>query len=193
MLLSILTPSMPKRAAKLAGLAEIIRPWCGSDIEWLVITDDRPSGPKRNQMMDMARGRYLCHIDDDDRLSPRFPELVLPALANSGADVVTYDALASFNGGAPFRVFTSPDYPNEQPKHLPDGRLSDIRRKIWHWACWRSDIARSCRFPDEHRGDEDAVWLAQLWPMAYSWHKIDEPLFIHRYSAKESAFDGNGT
>lgn len=193
MLLSILTPSMPKRAAKLAELSKIITPWLGPDIEWLVITDTRPSGPKRNEMMDRAAGRYLCHIDDDDRLVPNFPDLVLPALRTSGADVVAYDALASFNGGVPFRVRTGMDFPNEQPQHLPGGRLSDIRRRPWHWCSWRSDIARACRFPEEHRGDEDAYWLSQLWPMVYSWHKIDEALFLHFYDARRSAFDGDGT
>jgi hypothetical protein len=188
MLLSILTPSIPRRHAKLAQLARRIEPWLGHDIEWLVLVDDRPSGPKRNEMMDAAQGAYVCHIDDDDMLDEAFPEFVLPLL--TGVDVVLYDAHASFNGGPQFRVHTGLDYPNEQPQHLPGGRLSDIRRRPWHWCAWRVDIARRGRFPDKHHGAEDAIWLEQVWPLAKTCAKVDRPLFIHRYCATDSAFDG---
>lgn len=187
MLLSILTPSIPRRAAKLAELSELITPWLGDDIEWLTITDMRPSGPKRNEMMDAARGDYVCHIDDDEWLDPRFPSLVLPALA-LGMDLVAYDALASLNGCPYFRVNTSMDYTNEQPRHLNGGRLSDIRRRPWHWACWRTTLARQARFPEEHHGAEDAIWLEGMYPLVRTWHKIDEPIFVHRYSSEDSAF-----
>lgn len=192
MLLSILTPSIPRRAAKLAALGDTIRPWLGDDIEWLVITDERPSGPKRNEMMDAAKGDYVMHLDDDEGLSPQFPHLVLPAL-RTGVDVVMYDALVSLNGSPYFRVRTGVDFPNEQPNHLPGGRFTDIRRREWHWNCWKTSFARQARFPEEHRGDEDAYWLRQLWDKPKTWHKIDEPLFVHRYDRAHSAFDGDGT
>ena len=192
MLLSILTPSMPKRAAKLAALADIINPWLGPDIEWLVITDERPSGPKRNEMMDAAKGTYLLHLDDDDRLSADFPEKVLPELQGH-ADLVMYDAIASLNGSPFFRVYIGIDHENEQPKHLPGGRFSDIRRRPWHFNCWRTELARKARFPQEHVGNEDAIWLEQMYPLVCRWKKLDYVGFIHEYDAKRSAFDGDGT
>lgn len=192
MLLSILTPSMPKRAAKLAALADIINPWLGPDIEWLVITDERPSGPKRNEMMDAAKGTYLLHLDDDDRLSADFPEKVLPELQGH-ADLVMYDAIASLNGSPFFRVCIGMDHENEQPKHLPGGRFSDIRRRPWHFNCWRTTLARQARFPQEHVGNEDAIWLEQMYPLVCRWKKLDYVGFIHEYDAKRSAFDGDGT
>lgn len=188
MLLSILTPTMPRRAAKLAALATIIEPWTHTgEIEWLTICDDRTSGPKRNEMMDAAKGEYVCHLDDDDRYGPRFPYFVLPAL-REGVDLVMFDALASLNGCPFFRVNTGIDHPNEQPRHLPGRRLSDIRRRPWHWNCWRTELARRARFPEEHRGDEDAVWLNQMYPLVRTWRKIDEPLFVHIYDSRSSAF-----
>jgi hypothetical protein len=187
MLLSILTPSIPRRAQKLATLAEDLRPWLGDDTEWLVIVDERPSGPKRNEMMQVAKGDYVMHLDDDEWLSPKFPSLVLPALA-LGMDLVAYDALASLNGSPYFRVRTGMDFPNEQPRHLPGGRFSDIRRRPWHWCCWRTELARRAQFPQEHVGNEDAIWLDQMYPLVQTWHKIDEPLFVHRYDSTDSAF-----
>lgn len=188
MLLSILTPSIPRRAAKLASLAERITPWTGNDIEWLTITDDRPSGPKRNEMMDSARGDYVCHIDDDDMLDHIFPSLILPLLC--GVDVVLYDAYVSFNGSPQFRVSTGIDHPNEQPRNLPGGRFSDIRRRPWHWNAWRTDIARKGRFPEQHHGAEDAIWLEQVWPLAKTSLKADYPIFLHFYNSNDSTFDG---
>lgn len=190
MLLSILTPSIPRRAAKLAALSARITPWLGPDIEWLVITDERPSGPKRNEMMDRAAGRYCLHLDDDDRLADDFPIYVLPAL-KTGVDLVMYDALASLNGSPFFRVNTGIDHPNEQPNHKPGGGFTDIRRREWHWCCWRTSLARQARFPEEHRGDEDAVWLRQLWDRPKTWIKINETLFIHEYDSRLSAFPSN--
>lgn len=187
MLLSICTPSIPRRRQKLDTLREDLRGWIGDDIEWLVITDERPPGPKRNEMMAMARGKYVMHLDDDEWLSPKFPSLVLPAL-ELGVDLVAYDALASLNGCPFFRVRTGMDFPNEQPRHLGDGRLSDIRRKPWHWNCWRTELARSVRFVEEYHGAEDAIWLEQMYPLVKTWHKIDEALFVHRYDATDSAF-----
>jgi hypothetical protein len=190
MLLSILTPSIPRRAAKLAALSQRITPWLGPEIEWLVLTDDRPSGPKRNEMMDAARGSYVAHIDDDEDLDPRFPDYVLPAL-RSGKDVILYDALASLNGSPFFRVNIGHGHANEQPRHLPDGRLSDIRRHEWHFNCWKTELARKGRFPQEHNGAEDAIWLAQVIPLVGTWLKIEEPpMFIHRWSKDDSTFDG---
>lgn len=187
MLLSILTPSIPRRRAKLDTLREDLRGWLGDDIEWLVITDERPSGPKRNEMMAAARGAYVMHLDDDEWLDPRFPSLVLPELRHD-YDLVAYDALASLNGCPFFRVRTGMDFPNEQPQHLGGGRLSDIRRRPWHWCCWRTELARQARFPEHHHGAEDALWLEQMYPKVRTWRKIDEALFIHRYDASDSAF-----
>lgn len=192
MLLSILTPSIPRRAAKLAALGDIIRPWLGPDIEWLVITDERPSGPKRNEMMDMARGRYVLHLDDDDRLASDFPSVVLPELTGH-SDLVMYDAIASLNGSPFFRVYIGMDHENEQPKHLSEGRFSDIRRRPWHFNCWKTELARIARFPQEHVGNEDAIWLEQMYPLVRRWKKLDYVGFIHEYDAKTSAFDGDGT
>lgn len=189
MLLSILTPSIPRRAAKLASLAQRIKPWLGSDIEWLTITDDRPSGPKRNEMMDAARGKYICHLDDDDHFEAAFPSVVIPAL-QLDVDLVMYDAIASLNGSPFFLVSIGIDHPNEQPRHMGEGRLSGIRRRPWHWCSWRTELARKARFPEKHHGAEDAVWLEQMYPLVKTWHKIERPLFVHVYDSRESAFDG---
>jgi len=186
-LLSILIPTLPERADKLRELLACIPE--NPTVEVIALMDNRRRqvGAKRNAMMAMAQGRYLCHIDDDELLSPDFLTRVLPELEH-GVDVVGYDAGVSFNGGPEFRVTTSLHGPNLQPHDLGGGRYSDITRTFWHWCCWRTDFARQFKFPEDFGWTEDAYWLAQALPAVKTWRKIDWVGFHHRWSAKTTTF-----
>jgi glycosyltransferase involved in cell wall biosynthesis len=73
-LLSILIPSVPERADKLKELLEKLKPraksWPGQ-VEVLSLIDFRTMslGEKRNRLMRIAEGKYVIHLDDDDRLT----------------------------------------------------------------------------------------------------------------------------
>ena len=135
----------------------------------------------------MAAGKFIANIDDDEMLSEDYFELLKPLLAED-VDLVAYDATCSLNGSRPFRVFTGMGFENEQPKHLSFGGYSDIRRTPWHWCSWRKELALQCKFPEWHDGAEDAYWLRQALPLVRTWRKLDEAIFHHRYSAKDTTF-----
>lgn len=187
-LLSILIPSLPERATKLAELLACLAPQDCPELEIIVLTDNRRRslGAKRNAMMEMAQGRYLCHIDDDEMLADDYIETVLPLISES-VDLIAYDAGVSFNGGPEFRVTTGVGFPIEHPKPLGGERYTDIRRPPWHWSLWRADLARQFRFPDTG-WTEDALWLQQIWPAVRTWRKIDRVLFFHRWSKETTTF-----
>lgn len=188
-LLSVLIPSIPKRANKLANLMARLEAQSDPQLEVLCLIDNcrRPLGSKRNEMMRMALGKYIAHIDDDEDLAPDFFATLKPELQH-GVDLVHYDACASMNGSPDFKVTTIVGAENEQPKHLPNGRFSDIVRQPWFWNCWRTDFARRFQFPNHFDAAEDAYWLKQCWPEIRTSRRVDRVLFFHRYDAGSTTF-----
>lgn len=188
-LLSVLIPSIPERINQLAELLSVLKAQDHPELEVLTLIDNRRRflGEKRNALIQMARGKFIANVDDDDLVAPNFFSAIHDALKED-VDLVAYDALCSLNGARPFRVNTGMDYENEQPRHIPGG-YSDIRRKPWHWCAWRRELALECKFPeDRHDGAEDWVFLSQALPRVKTWRKVDEPLYIHRWSASGSTF-----
>lgn len=188
-LLSVLIPSIPARLSKLTQLIDILTAQADPRMEVLVLMDNktRHLGSKRNSLMQMAAGRYLMHCDDDDSVAPNFFSALLPHLTGD-YDLIAYDASVTFNGSPPFRVRTMLGAECEQPQHLPGGRYSDIVRPPWHWSSWRTGFARRFSFPAHYDGAEDWFYLKQALPEVKSWHKIDEPLFLHRYDSRTTEF-----
>lgn len=189
MLLSVLIPSIPERMDLLEGLVDCLEGQSDPRMEVLVLMDNRRRflGEKRNALMQMAKGKYLCHIDDDEMLSPDFFKKLLPAMEGD-FDLIAYNATCSLNGSEPFLVRTKLGAENEQPKHLPGGRYSDIIRQPWFWCLWRSELARQFKFPEYFDAAEDWTWLRQILPSVKTHVKVEESLFHHRYNAKRSAF-----
>jgi glycosyltransferase involved in cell wall biosynthesis len=72
-------------------------------IEILMLTDNKKMmlGQKRNVMVDMAQGKYVQFIDDDDRIEPDMFRSVLDAIEIDPADVITFLVSVILNGGEP--------------------------------------------------------------------------------------------
>ena len=67
--LSILILSIPSRIKQLETLLEKLENQFDDDrVEILVMLDNKSFHiyEKRNELLDMARGEYLCFLDDDD-------------------------------------------------------------------------------------------------------------------------------
>lgn len=203
MLLSILIPSVPERAAQLSSLltalARQVSTQPAGRVEVLVLTDLRTMslGEKRNRLMTVARGLYCIHLDDDDELTDDALSVLMPvleeynemefALGNiARPDVIAYDQhcrLELAEGPVEFTVRTGIDYDNETP-HQKDGVWQDIRRKPWHWCCFRTELARKFEF--KGRVDEDWQWLQQILPQVRKVHKIDQVLHRYRFNSATS-------
>jgi glycosyltransferase involved in cell wall biosynthesis len=188
-LLSVLIPSIPSRLPKLTALLEIFAAQADPRLEVMVFVDNkqRHLGAKRNALMDLAAGRYVMHCDDDDSVTPDFFVKLLPHF-DGNYDLIAYNAFVSFNGSPEFKVTTMLGAECEQPKHLPEGRYSDITRPPWHWSTWRTDFARRFKFPAHYDGAEDWFFLKQALPAVHSWKKIEATLFYHRYDNRTSEF-----
>jgi hypothetical protein len=102
-LLSILTPTLPERRESLCRLADVLRPQIQAAegaVAVLTLEDcgERPTGEKRQRLLEQARTPYVAFVDDDDLVSSDYVPRILDALAD-GPDVVGF-RLRRFVDGA---------------------------------------------------------------------------------------------
>lgn len=157
--------------------------------EVLALFDNRlrSTGRKRQALLDLAQGKFVVCLDDDDGVSPHFVAKILDAIdRNPNADVIVYNSKSSLNGEEPFIVRTGIEFENEQCHKDPDGkRWQDIHRKPWHWCAWSARLAKDAKFPDGYI-DDDWYWLRQMIPHVKQQVRIDEVLHFYQYNSKTS-------
>jgi len=101
-LLSILVCSLIERSSKfLSPLLESLEKQIkNKPVEIIVFSDNakRPVGTKRNNLLTLSNGKYVCFVDDDDRISDTYVDDILQEITNWYPDVIVFDAEITFNG-----------------------------------------------------------------------------------------------
>ena len=171
---SILVCSIFERRAFLNRLLDVLEPQLKPNVELLVLNDNvkRPIGTKRNNLMDLAQGKYFCFIDDDDLVVPEYVDEVLAHIPED-PDTIVYDSLYTENGqnpkpvkhGKDFGHYTAPDAYYRRPNH-----------KMVHK---RSIVVE--RFQDISFGEDDE-WAARHLKYIKTEARIDKVLYLHEYS-----------
>lgn len=195
--LSILIPALIERASELP--AELQRQIAAQahSVEVLVLADNRKrsTGLKRQALLDLAQGRYICHLDDDDWIAPSFIEDVLKmilidyddAVGAEETDVIVFNQESRFDESNPFIVRCGLEFENEGVhKDKDETAWQDIHRKPWHWCVWNAKIAKAAKFPDGYI-DDDWFWLKQCLAVAQHQRRIDKVLHYYRYRKAVSA------
>src|SRR5665213_3420706 len=101
MKLSILICSLQKRLNQLALLAEHLQKQAeGKPVEILWLGDNKTMsvGEKRNKLLAMAKGDYVCFVDDDDWVADDYIESILKG-AEQKPDCICFDAVYSTDEG----------------------------------------------------------------------------------------------
>lgn len=145
-------------------------------IEILMLTDNKSMmlGEKRNVMVDMAQGKYVVFVDDDDRIEPDYFKSLLDATV-SDADAITFNASVSLNGEAPKLCRYSKDFRR-------DTNTTDAYLRIPnHICCVKKSVSVKASFPNLPYG-EDSGYSKLLLPHLESEHKIDRVLYHYDYS-----------
>lgn len=174
--LSILTPAVPSRMAKLAGLCSYLAHQIdGLPVEHLVLLDNkrRTVGEKRDALLRIARGRYVAFCDDDDWIAPDYVMALLEA-AKAQPDVITFRQHCTVNGEEGEIKFGL-GQPNE--KFCPEGTAL---RNAWHICAWRRSLAILSNFPPMNYG-EDWEFAAPLCAMP-GLKEVHIPKVLHFYS-----------
>lgn len=181
--LSILIPSLPSR---LRGpyplLIESLLGQIGErrDVEVLSLFDNktRTVGEKRNLLIDMAQGEYLCFIDDDDDVSADYVQEILVA-AEAQPDLITFDCVYAPAGGTPIPVFYKLEYPVVQ--FCGDHNIG----QPCHLHAWKSEMVKDIRFPDCNYA-EDRPWQSEAVKRPKSVAQIDKNLYFYRFNPATS-------
>ncbi len=154
MKLTILTPAITERKELRRSLfAEIQRQIEDLSVEHVVLEDDGeiPVGEKMGRAFQNLAGEYVCVIDDDDLISPKYIAAILAAL-ESGPDVVTFQV---------WRPDTNKTWDLRAGK--ADGLAISEDRVVMmanHLCVWRTELAQ--RVP----------WLPLRYASDVFWYQI---------------------
>jgi len=167
-LLSILIPSIPNRSQMLNELFLDIFPQIqknnfnsGKYVELLIdssaayLDGGLSIGKKREALVNRAKGKYVCFLDDDDKISPDYIETLVD-LCKQGADVCTFRAFIKlFNGWGTLNMSLE----NEINEEFTPNKL--INRPPWHICPVKREYATLYEFPDINNA-EDWQWFSKV-------------------------------
>jgi len=143
-------------------------------VEVLILSDNacRPVGTKRNDMINLSNGEYICFIDDDDRVSDDYIDLILKEIEDSNTDVVVFNAEISFDGinpklvryGKEFDYCEKEDAYYRHPNHLMVHKKSNIKEF----------------FKDVKFGEDDE-WAFRQLQNIQTQRRIEKVLYFYDY------------
>lgn len=184
MKLSVLVPSvlermhtfLPKCLDALEAQRQALPAQDKGRIEILCLIDGKSMalGDKRNCMVEAAKGEYVVHVDDDDRLEPDYLSSLLEA-ADMGPDVITFHVSVSINGGRPKICRYSKDFPRDRNHSTGYDRLPN------HICAVKREIAIKVPFPSIKYG-EDFAYAALLRPHLKTQVEIPRVLYHYDYN-----------
>ena len=190
--LTIAIPSIPSRIRMgLQPMMSRLQTQIGNrdDVEILSILDNKSMtiGRKRQALFQLAQGKYACIIDDDDDFSDDFVPSILSVIdSKQNPDVITYEQECDLDGR---KVFVIPSISHIEETGIVWDQQTNrevIKRKPWHWCCWRASIAKECFFYDTTTA-EDGLFADMAKARSKTEVHISKPLVKYIYRQSQSA------
>ena len=156
------------------------------EVEILSLLDNkkRSVGMKRQALLDIAEGEFVCYIDDDDWIAETYIRRIKEGLCRMGGQqVLVFDSLCSRDDRVGNIVLKHGlQYENMEISE------PNPTRKPWHIHPWRRDYVSMWRFSDTSWG-EDWDWLKQFVPGMGEEQQLSldcEPLYHYQFSSAGS-------
>jgi glycosyltransferase involved in cell wall biosynthesis len=141
-------------------------------------------GRKRNELVARANGKYLCFIDDDDRVSDNYIELLLEGIKKD-VDCCSLKGIITEDGENPLLFEHSIKY--KIYKTVTDSMEGDIRYERYpnHLNVVKKEHANRFPFPETNHG-EDTDYATQMFKAGVlkSEHYIDQVIYYYDYRRK---------
>lgn len=175
--LSVLIPSTIDREWMTLALREFIcintTPEEGYQFELLIDWSDCIIGKKRNDLLKIAKGKYIVFVDSDDIVSPNYISLILEA-CKSGSDCIGISGVITTNGGNKKQWHISRDnagwYERDNVYYRTPNHISPVKR----------ELALQAGFP-EISFAEDAEYSRRLVPLLKTETKIEQNIYHYKY------------
>jgi hypothetical protein len=147
------------------------------EVELLFLIDNKNQtvGSKRQSLLDISRGSFVCFMDDDDDISDDYVSEILSAIkSNPNVDVINFKQKARINNDVETDIIFSIKHKTNDD-YYPGGV---IKRLPFHICVWNKKIASQVRFPNISKV-EDWAWAKELCLLATTEYNIDK--YLHYY------------
>ena len=178
--LSILIPSVPERILYLNKQIDNLYNQIGEkQVELLVFIDNRKrtTGRKRNNLIDLAQGKYIVFVDDDDTLSEEYVSSLLNAIIkNPEADCIVFDVMYhDVKKDKKILVKYGKEY-----SHDYDAKNNQYTRKPNHLMCYSNKIASDVKYENISYNEDDR-WGNLAHSKINNQVRIDKILYTYDY------------
>lgn len=178
MILSILICTIPERQEKFNNLKKKLFNQIFEhkvEVEVISICDNKEMtiGRKRNDLLQMAKGEYICFIDDDDDVSDDYVQLICSKTI-SKPDCIGTQGIITFDGTNQRQWYISKDYgrwyEENNVYYRTPNHLSPVKR----------ELALQVGFPDVNFS-EDNDYSHRLYPLLKTEEKIEKNIYFYHY------------
>lgn len=180
MILSILICTISKRKEFLSTLLTELNKQIkyNSKVEVLINDSETDTiGKKRNELLELAKGEYLCFFDDDDFPSPDYIDTLLIAVSTK-PDCVSLRGVMTTNGKNP-EIF---EHSLKYKEWKTTKNKIKYERFPNHLNCIKSEIAKQFKFAEINHG-EDFDWSKRLNEsgLLKTEYYLDNVIYYYRY------------
>lgn len=186
MKLSILIATVGRRSDKFRRLLGVLMPQVkrSPDIEVIAYWNngEEPIGKIRKDLIEYAKGDYICFIDDDDLIPNDYCELILEAL-KSKPDYVGF-RVRLFNDG----VEMPPVFHSVRYEYWSQDEAG-YYRNITHLNPIKRSIAQQGKF--EGGVGEDVQWSESVFRLVKTEVYIDKVMYFYYHDRFDTNFGGS--
>ena len=180
--LSILICTIASRVESLQKLLMELHRQIGSEkIEIIINESGEKVGAKRNELLQLAEGEYVCFFDDDDYPEKNYIKNILAGI-EKGVDCcslkgkyIVDDTLTSFF-----------EHSIKYPAYKTTENEIKYERFPNHLNAIKSTIAKQFKFPEINHG-EDTDWATQIFNsgLIKTEHYINEVIYNYNYKTNK--------
>lgn len=180
--LSILIPTLPARISTFSVLINNLREQIRilkveEDVEILAIMDCKGMtiGDKRNKLLELAKGEYVCSIDDDDNVPIYYVSNILKVInAGTKPDCIAIKGVIKFENTNEERIFV------HSLKYDKDTQINvfTVGKSPNHLNPVRREIALKVPFKKMNYG-EDRLWALELRSKLKTEVLIEQIMYVY--------------
>lgn len=147
------------------------------EVEIFVLIDNktRMLGTKRNDLINIAEGKYVVAIDDDDVISPDYISTLVNTAKVVDTDVICFEVAVSLNNG-PYKIcYYDINYPHDYNEPNTYHRLPN------HLMAVKKELVVETGFKPILRG-EDADYSQRLKPLLKTQTQLGRVLYQYNFN-----------